>query len=413
MKKTIAVCFGGMSVEHEVSVVSGLQAIQNLNPAKYNIAPLYITKDSQWYTGEVLLDIDNYKDIPALLARADKVYLSSNAGESCLHYTVKKVKSPLAFNDSKRKLHIDAVIPVNHGTNVEDGILQGVFDNAGIPYAGSNVIASAVGMDKILMKHVFRSMGLDTLDWVWFHKQEWIEDEQSVHDKVVSEIGFPCIIKPAIAGSSIGVKKADKESELYQTIELASKFCPKIIAEKYLHNMTEINCSVLGNSFRQKYSVCERPLGASEILDFQAKYIREDTGGAKTGGSKSGGGGMSQMDRVIPADISDELTERIQKMAKDAFRELYCSGVARIDFMIDNDTGIVYINELNGIPGSLSYYLWEKSGFTYPQLLDELILIALENHRIKQDTIYSIDTNLLSLQSGSGSKSSSKLKAIS
>jgi D-alanine-D-alanine ligase len=413
MKKTIAVCFGGMSVEHEVSVVSGLQAIQNLNPAKYNIAPLYITKDSQWYTGEVLLDIDNYKDIPALLARADKVYLSSNTGESCFHFVDRRVKSPLDFNESKTKQHIDVVIPVNHGTNVEDGILQGVFENAGIPYAGSNVIASAVGMDKILMKHVFRSMELDTLDWVWFHKQEWIEDERSVHQEIKAKISFPCIIKPAIAGSSIGVKKADDEDELYEAIEVASKFCPKIIAEKYLHNMTEINCSVLGNSFQQKASVCERPLGASEILDFEAKYIRENnTGGAKSAWAKSGGG-MSQMDREIPADISEKLTERIQKMAKDAFRELYCSGVARIDFMIDNDTGIVYINELNGIPGSLSYYLWEMSGLTYPQLLDELILIALENHRIKQDTIYSIDTNLLSLQSGSGSKSSGKLKASS
>ncbi len=409
MKKVVAVSFGGMSVEHEVSVVSALQAIQNLNLTKYDVVPLYITKDSRWYTGEILLEIENYKDIPALLNKADKVYLSSNAGDSCLHYIDRTIKSPFPFNESKSKVHIDVIIPVNHGTNVEDGILQGVFENSGIPYAGSNVIASAVGMDKILMKHVFRSSGINTLDWVWFHKQEWIENEQSVNDRIRKEIGSPCIIKPAIAGSSIGVKKADDEQELYEAIELASKFCPKIIAEKYLSNMMEINCSVLGNSFKQKASVCERPLGAGEILDFEAKYIREDNDGVKTGGIKNGGGGMSRMDREIPAKIPEELTQRIQKMAKDAFRELYCSGVARIDFMIDKDTGKVYINELNGIPGSLSFYLWEHSNMTYSQLLDELILIALENHRIKQDTIYSINTNLLSLQKGSGSKSSNKL----
>jgi D-alanine-D-alanine ligase len=403
MKRVIAVLFGGRSVEHEVSVVSSLQAIHSFNKDKYDIVPVYITKNGQWYTGSILLNIENYKDIPSLLNRADKIYLSSNSDESCLHYADKKIKSPLPFNRIKTQIHIDVFFPITHGTNVEDGILQGVLENANIPYVGSNVIGSAVNMDKIMMKHVFKSSKINALDFVWFHRQEWIENSDAIITKIKALTDFPYIIKPAIAGSSIGVKKASTLDELYEAIELASKYCPKIIVEKYVSNMMEINCSVLGTSFRQKVSVCERPLGSKEILDYNDKYIRESSSK-----SSSKSSGMVSMDRVIPADIPDELTKEIQELAKAVFRELYCSGVARIDFIIDKSTNILYVNELNGIPGSLSFYLWEKSGLSYPQLLDELIDIALENYRIKQETIYSIDSNLLSLQSAKGRKLGNK-----
>jgi D-alanine-D-alanine ligase len=404
MKKNICVTFAGKSVEHEVSVVTALQAINSLNTEKYNVVPLYITKEGEWYTGESLLDIENYKNIPRLLNIADRVNLPVNAGEYRLYYTEKKIKSPLSFNKSKTYIPIDVLFPVNHGTYGEDGALQGVFECTDIPYIGSNVIGSAAGMDKTIMKNVFRGAGLNTLDFIWFHRQDWIEKDNEIIEEIKDRIGFPCIIKPAIAGSSIGVNRATNIDELYETVLLASRFCPKIIVERYISNMMEINCAVLGTSFRNKASVCERPLGTGEILDYEAKYIREQ-GGAKsdTGSSKSGG--MTSMDRVIPADIPDEISKKIQSLAKRAFTELYASGVARIDFMIDKDTDEIYVNELNGIPGSLSYYLWEKSGLKYSEMLDELIEIAFENYRLKKETIYSYDSNLLNLQSGSGQKS--------
>lgn len=415
MKKNIAVIFGGKSVEHEVSVISGLQAISNLNTDKYNPVPIYITKNGQWYSGDILFDIDNYKSIPKLLSSADKVYLSSNADEFKLNYTQKKLKSPLKFNKSKKYIPFDVVIPITHGTNGEDGTLQGVLENADVPYAGSNVIGSAVGMDKILMKYIFQSAGLNVLDFVWFHQQEWIEHPDDVKQRIETKLQYPIIVKPAIAGSSVGVMKVSEPDELNEAVELASVYCPKIIVEPFVSNLTEINCSVLGTSYKQRASVCERPLGSSEILDYEAKYMRTGNDSSNklnnSGGTKTSEGGMSAMDRVIPADISEELTEQIQNDAKKAFKELYTSGVARIDFIIDNETNTVYVNELNGIPGSLSFYLWEKSGLSYSELLDELIKIALENYRVKQNTTYSIDTNLLSIQSSSGGqKTGSKNK---
>ncbi len=413
MKKNIAVMFGGKSVENEVSVISGLQAISNLDDNKYNPVPIYITKGGQWYTGDILFDIDNYKDIAKLLQSADKIYLSSNADEFKVNYIEKKLKSPLSFNKNKRYIPIDVALPITHGTNGEDGILQGVLENANIPYAGANVIGSAVGMDKILMKHILKSAGLNVLDFVWFHRQDWIEQPEDTKNKIKEKLSYPIIVKPAIAGSSVGVTKVSDDNELIDAVELASVYCPKIIAEPFVTNLTEINCAVLGTSYKQRASVCERPLGSNEILDYEAKYMRMDEGGKLVdGGAKSSTeGGMSAMDRVIPADISDELTKQIQNDATKVFKELYTSGVARIDFIIDNDTKTVYVNELNGIPGSLSYYLWEKTGLSYSKLLDELINIALENYRIRQETTYSIDTNLLSLQSSSsGSKSGTKNK---
>lgn len=402
MKRNIAVIFGGKSVEHEVSVVSALQAISNLNKDKYNIVPLYITKDGKWYSGNTLLNIENYKNIPKLLKEADKIYLSSNADEFKLYYTDKKIKSPLSFNPNRKYIEIDILFPLIHGTNGEDGILQGAIETANIPYVGSNVVASAVGMDKVMMKHIFKSVGLSTIDFVWFLYDEWIENPDRIIGKIKNFIDFPCIVKPAIAGSSIGIKKASNIKELNQAIEFASKFCPKTLVEKYIFDMMEINCSVIGTSLKQKASICERPIGASEILDYENKYISDSR-------TKSTKGGMQSMGRIIPADISDKLTKQIQEMAKLSFRELNCSGVARIDFMIDKSINQVYINELNGIPGSLSFYLWEKSGLNYPALLDKLIDIAIDNYRIKQETTYSYESNLLNLQS-SGNKTGIKIQ---
>lgn len=397
MKKNIAVIFGGRSAEHEVSVLSGLQAYKALNTEKYNTIPIYITKSGQWYTGKVLEETNAYKNIPELLKKADKILLSSNTGEYAVHYC-DKVKSRLPFNKEKTKVRIDVALPVTHGTYGEDGALQGLLEMSGIPYAGSNVIGSAVGMDKIMMKHVFRSVGIPCIDFIWFHLKDWIENQENQITEIEKKIKYPVIIKPAIAGSSVGVSKADDRTELIQAVLLASKYCPKIIAEKYISNMMEINCSVMGTSFKQKASVCERPLSTKEILDFDSKYLKETPG--KTGTK----GGMNTMDRVIPADISNEMTNQIQTLAENTFKELYSSGVARIDFIIDKTDNSLYVNELNGIPGSLSFYLWKESGIEFSEMLDELIGIAIENHRIKEETIYSIDTNLLNIQSTRGSK---------
>lgn len=388
MKIKLALLFGGKSVEHEISIISALQAAQSLDCEKYDVLPIYISKDGVMYYGEKTGDIEAYKDIKKLIAGSRQVSLVRNGNRvELIKHPAKRFEKP--FID-----YVDIAFPVVHGTNVEDGTVAGYINMLGIPCVGCDVLSSALGMDKYAQKAVFKESGIPVLDCLVFRSDEFDNDEDECMRKVEMGIGYPVIIKPVNLGSSVGIAKADDRKKLMSAMADAFKYADKILIERAITNLTEINCSVIGNSHTAEASVCERPLNSDEILSYEDKYL---------GGSKSSKG-MASTKRIIPADISNEHTVLIQELAVKAFKALGCCGVSRIDFMIDNDSGKVYLNEINTIPGSLSFYLWEPKGVKYSQLLDRIISLALEAHRNKSKITYAFDTNVLSGISLGGTK---------
>ncbi len=390
MKVRVGVFFGGLSVEHEVSVISALQAIQNMDTTKYEVVPIYLSKDRKWYTGEGLLDVENYKDLKGLLANSQQIILTQDANDR----TVLQ-KYPFGLFGKKTIAEIDVAFPVLHGTFGEDGSLQGLFELYNIPYVGSDVPSSATGMDKVLMKQILQSTGISMADYCWFYSSEWT-DHPETFEKKIEEMGYPVIVKPANLGSSVGISSAKNVEELREAIELAMTFANKLVVEQMVPNLKEVNCSVLGDYEEAEASICEEVLSSQEILTYADKY---EGNGTKGGGSK----GMQSTSRKIPAEISDDMTLEIQDLAKQTFRALGCSGVSRIDFLINKEENKVYVNEINTLPGSLAFYLWEPLGKSLTQLTTDLIQLALKRHRERSKLTFTIDSNLFSLHGG-GSK---------
>jgi D-alanine-D-alanine ligase len=286
--------------------------------------------------------------------------------------------------------NIDVVLPVLHGAHGEDGAIQGLFELMNIPYAGCNVLASAIGMDKIAMKIMYQSLGLPMVDFIHFFSSDWITDAQNILDQSKNKLGFPVIVKPADLGSSIGISKANNMEELRESIDNAVQFSRKVLIEKAIVNLKEVNCSVLGDYESAQPSVCEEPVVQSDkILSYNEKYVNQ--------GGKKGSSGMATLKRRIPADIPESMAAQIQKMALRGFQGTDCSGVARIDFLIDMDNNNVYVNEINTIPGSLSFYLWEKTGISFNVLVDNLVKLAQKKHREKNNLNFSFDQNIFNL----------------
>lgn len=405
MSIKLGVFFGGKSVEHEISVITMSQAMSSINPDKYEIVPIYISKEGVMYTGDDLLDLYQYKDMDVLLKRSYKVAVV-NDGKSI---NVVRCPAPLI---GRRKLNtIDVAFPIVHGTNVEDGTMAAFFNMLGIPYVGPDILASSVGMDKIIMKKVMKESGLPVVDYHSFYTMEYIKDEEKVINDIEQKLKYPLIVKPGNLGSSVGIRKAKNKVELQEAIDFAMEFADRIIVEKAVVKLKEINCSVLGNICDSEASVCEEPIFSDEILSYSDKYMGGSTKSGKgiKGGAKSpkmsGGKGMAVSDKKLPADIPDEKRDEIQKLAKETFKVLGCSGVARVDFLMDMETDKVYVNEINTIPGALSYYLWEATGKTFEQELDEMIDIALKRHREREKLTFSYDQNILAMQ-GTGVKGS-------
>jgi D-alanine-D-alanine ligase len=383
MRIKVGVFFGGISVEHEVSVISALQAIHAMDQEKYEPIPIYISKDMNWYTGDVLLEIDEYKDLKQLLAKAHKILVSRNENDR-----VVLNKYPFTMFGKKVLSEIDVAFPVMHGTFGEDGALQGFFELNNIPYVGCDVTSSAIGMDKLIMKKVLRDSAVPILDYVWFYSKKWIESGEAVLKQVEEQLGFPVIVKPANLGSSVGISKAANLSELEDAVELAMTFANKIVVEKMVTNLKEVNCSVLGDYESVEASVCEEVVGTEGILSYKDKYQNEGTKG------------MSGSERKIPAEISAEMEAEVKRLAKETFLALGCSGVSRIDFLIDKETEAIYVNEINTIPGSLSFYLWEPAGKSFKELTSDMIQLALKRQREKNEITFTYDSNLFALHGG-------------
>lgn len=392
MKIRVGVFFGGKSVEHEVSVISALQACRSLNKEKYDIVPIYITKNTEFYIGEKIGVIEAYKNIPALLKESTRVIpISEKNGLNLLRYPMKK------FGDNVMAV-IDVALPIVHGTNVEDGALQGYLQTLGIPYASCDVLSSAVGMDKYVMKTVFKDNDIPVLPCSVVNVKEYTKNPDEVLNAVEAKTTYPVIIKPVNLGSSVGIRKAKNRDELSDALDYAFTFALKVLVENAITDLKEINCSVLGDYENAEASECEEPFANDEILSYQDKYV---------GGTKgSGKSGMASLKRKIPADISPEMREEIRTMAVKAFKCLGCSGVSRIDFMLDKATGKIYLNEINTIPGSLSFYLWEPMGVKYSELLDRMISLALKRERENKAISFSFDSNILETASFGGSKGS-------
>ncbi len=390
MKTKVAVIFGGRSTEHEISIISAVQAMNNMDKEKYDIIPLYLTKDNVFYTGDALRKIDNFRNISTLLPKCQRVIL---VNEKFKNYIVRYPSKLFGKNIISE---VDVVLPVVHGTNVEDGTLQGYLKTLNIPFAGCDVFASGLGMDKYAMKIMLKEAGFPVLDCCRFNAHDYQEAEKVVA-AVEQKFSYPVIVKPVNLGSSIGISRADNRDGLDKALETAFTFADKVLVEPAITELKEINCAVLGDSDEAIASECEEPLNAHDILSFQDKYM---SGGAKNGGSK----GMQSLQRRIPADIAPEVKKEIQEMAVKAFQYLDCNGVSRIDFMIDKSSGKIYFNEINTIPGSLSFYLWEPVGIKYKELLDKLIKLALKRQRQENDIVYSFDSNVLAQAGSFGAK---------
>lgn len=399
MKTTIGVFFGGRSVEHEISVISALQAINAFDSAKYDVVPIYISKSGKWYTGPDLLDTRNYRDMEALTRRCTQVYMRPEYGDYHLYAEKKQglfgSKTPIVAT-------LNAVIPVLHGTNGEDGIFEGLLETIGIPFAGCNTLSSANGMDKITMKMILRESGVPVVDYVWFTDRRWFARRDRLIETIESKLGYPVIVKPANLGSSVGIGKASCREELTAAIDDAERFSSRIIVEHMIEQLQEINCSVLGDADENQASVCEEPVKSGDFLSYEDKYM---SGGGK-GGSK-GAGSMEASERRVPADLPDDVTERIRTMARDTFSALGCHGVSRVDVMIDRADGAIYVNEINTIPGSLSFYLWEATGIPFAELMDRLVALAFKRRRAADTKTFSFDGNIFAM---GGGKLGSKMK---
>ena len=393
MKIRAGVFFGGKSVEHEVSVISAMQAIAALDREKYEVVPVYITKDNRFFTGSHLGKMETWRDIPAALRQAQQVVPAFVDGKTAL------LRWPAPRFGKGEVCALDVAIPVVHGTGVEDGALQGFFEYLGVPYTGCDVAASAAGMDKWTMKCLFRAAGLPVADGVRLTAGQFYADPSGQIGRIESALGWPVIVKPVNLGSSVGIGKARDRAGLEEKIRGALQYASVVLCEKAVPHLREINCAVLGDRDETRVSVCEEPLNATDFLTYADKY--QSGGGGKQGakgapgGEKTGGAGMQSLARRVPADLPPELAVQAQELARNAFLAIDAAGMSRVDLLLDDEAKALYVNEINTIPGSLAFYLWEASGLGFSDLLDEMVSLALKRSREQSALTHSFDVNLL------------------
>ena len=389
MKIRVGVIFGGESVEHEISIITAIQAMNKMDEEKYEIIPIYITKDREWYTGEMLRDIDVYQDFNLIKNYGTNVVLYYKNGS----YVLQK-KNGLFKGVAKE---IDIAFPIVHGTNVEDGVLQGYLQTIGIPYVGSNVYASVAGQDKAIMKDIWKSASLPMTKYTWFYDVDYKDNQENVL-KDISKLKYPLIVKPATTGSSVGISVCDDEKALKEGIEDAIQYDSKIIVEEVVENLKEVNIAVMGNYEYQKTSEIEEVISGNKFLTYNDKYVGGGKGKIKGGvkfPTKGTSKGMASANRKLPADLSKSIREEIEKVAKEAFKALGSSGNARIDFLIDDSKNKVYINEINSIPGSLAFYLWEAKDVDFTKVLDEMIQVGIKDYKKRTSKTHSFNSNIL------------------
>lgn len=389
---TVGVIFGGRSVEHDVSIVTAHQVMEVL-AGRHDVVPVYITREGKWLTGAALNDLEVHRRGRAAEV-GEEGFVPPVPGSGGIYIPGGRLRSG-------RTVALDVVVPAIHGTYGEDGTLQGLLELADIPYAGCGVVASAVGMDKIAMKQAFRATGLPVVDDVTLDVDRLDADRDGIFGEVEAALGYPLFVKPSRLGSSVGIGKAVDRDGLVAALDIARRYDRRILVERAMEGCSEINCSVLGGpGHPPQISVCEQPVAWEEFLTFSDKYLRGGKGGEpeEKGGSKEGG--MAAAERRIPAPISDALTKQVQENALAAFKAVNAAGVARIDSFVDESTGETWVMEINTVPGSFAFYLWEASGVRFPDLVEHLIDIALTAHRQKSNLMFTFDSGMLSTRGG-------------
>ena len=356
-KLRLGVIFGGRSGEHEVSLVSAASVMNALDPSKYEIIPIGITKEGKWIASDSALRYLRTGE------ESEKIFEAS--------FLPDPTKSGLNIFVPPLQTHqpLDVVFAVLHGSNGEDGAIQGLFELTNIPFVGAGVLGSALGMDKSIQKEVFRARGLPVTKSMTIHRNEFETNKEAMCDRVSGELSFPCFVKPTNLGSSVGISKAKTIEELRSALELAFQFDRNVIIEAAVPNARELECAVLGNRDAIA-SIVGEVIPSKEYYDYFDKY---ESGASKT---------------IVPAEISDTISKKIREMSLVAFHAIGCEGMARVDFLLERDTENLFLNEINTIPGftSISMYpkLFEASGIPYPELLDRLIALALERHAEKK-----------------------------
>jgi D-alanine-D-alanine ligase len=357
-KLRVGLIYGGRSGEHEVSILSANSVISAINRQKYEVLPIGITKEGKWLPGQSPLPLVESKELTVRLLSSD----GSGEGISLMS----KTKPGEILSGLRDK--IDVIFPVMHGPFGEDGTIQGLLELAELPYVGGGVLASAVGMDKALMKAVFKQAGLPVGDYLVYLRKEWRDNPAPILTEIEHELGYPCFIKPANLGSSVGISKAHERAELKKALDLAALYDRKIVIEKLLTGR-EIECGVLGND-EPLASVPGEIIPCTEFYDYEAKYILND----------------SQL--TIPAPLDAVLTQKVQDLALRSFKAVDCAGLARVDFFVDTAKSEIYVNEINTIPGftKISMYpkMWEATGVGYSDLIDRLLQLALERFEDKK-----------------------------
>ncbi|MCL1964631.1 MAG: D-alanine--D-alanine ligase [Firmicutes bacterium] len=387
-KLRLAVFFGSRACEHDVSIVTALQCMDAVDTTQYEVIPVYIGRDGAWYTGEPLRRLQFLRDFKPDAPGVARVYPDVTPGSGAL-LTIARKKGLLGGGDTLAvAARVDVALLALHGLNGEDGTLQGLLEMMNVPYTSSGVVGSAVGMDKIAMRMLFQGCGFRVLEYVWLTRDEWERDPQAVRAKAEDTLPYPLFVKPANLGSSIGISRVETGEALEEAIQVALSYDRRVIVERGVKDPVEVNCSVLGFGEDIAASVCEMPVRWEEFLTFDEKYLR----GEKSGGAKQAGG-MASLARRIPAPIGAEKTKRVQELSREIFRSLDCKGVVRIDYLLEGED--IYVGEINTIPGSLAFYLWEPLGLSYPKLIDKLVELAFTAHAEKNRAVFAYDSSIL------------------
>ncbi len=386
----VGIFFGGRSVEHEVSVITAQQAMAAMPSDRLTPVPIYIAKSGAWYTGAPLLELERYRDIDRLIAASTRITMHPEPGSGG-ELIVAGSRRGLLGGMPRTVERFDVAMPLIHGSNGEDGTLQGLLELAGVAYCGCGVAAAAVSMDKRLARTALRGAGVPVLDDVAVSRARWREGAETLCAELEAHPGYPMYVKPRNLGSSIGVAHVVDRHRLLDALDLAFRYDADVLAEPALEGIVEINCSVLGAGDDARVSVCEQPV-SSGTLSYADKYL---SGGKGKSGAKAPATGMKSAQRIIPAPIPEGLAARIQDAAVAAFRAIGAAGVTRVDFLVNVERDSFVVNELNTVPGSLAFYLWEASGLPFEDLLLRLVELGIARHRERQETTFSIDTWLL------------------
>ena len=397
----VGVIFGGETVEHEISIITAVQAMSFIDTTKYEVVPIYISKNRNWYTGDALKEMSSYKNLEEVPYLAKEVTLTKKDDKFILQ------KKRGLFKGIANT--IDVAFPIVHGKGVEDGSLSGYLDTLGIPYVGPSMLGASLGQDKVVQKQVMAASGVPVVDYTWFYDHEYRDNEEQVL-KDIKKLGYPVIVKPARLGSSVGIEVAKDEKEIKDAIEEAIKYDEKIVVEAMVKNLMEVDCAVLGNSEDMECSLIGEMLTDNDFLTFEDKYIGEKGKGGKKGGVKGANSGkITTSGFKIPADLDKDLEEEIYDVSKRAFRCLNLKGVTRFDFLVDKKAKKVYVNEPNTIPGCLAFFFFTPKGKKYPDLLDELIKGAIKDYKDSKKKVTSFESNVLSTYNGGSKGSKAKM----